>query len=522
MFRTPELAEHTFGMEFDLGGQRAVVQRSGRAPSKFVVSGKTEHSPESPQKQDSRTGDSVISNESLEDRAGAVDVHPGRRRRGRRPQVRADLSLAFLLLRSAPVGRWVCRTTQQSSKQQPWDQQVAISFLLGLDWTIPQAWQTVREREKVIDTLRKVASQGALGELIGTAADLRTQLTVAEQRCKQLRERVAPVPCSCPSTRITSREASDLTRQLNDLANDNALDRQLLAELERAVHAEAPPPVADLEHLYEEVGIALPGVAVRRFDEVRQFHESVVANRRSYLAEEIDDTRRRIAVREQQKDQKDGRRAEVMNVLHTHGALEQYSLLSGRSQPTGSGDGIASPALRDRRADGERQDRVGDRTRQAAHPPAPRLPRTGGAAQGGDPGLRGDFQFAVREAGQPHDQPEPNGPKFEVKIHAAKSKGISNMQIFCFDMMLTLLCAERNIGPGSLVHDSHLFDGVDERQVAKALEIGGQTTTRLGWQYIVTLNSDALPATFENHAGVVQPNLTDATEDGGLFGLRFG
>ena len=42
--------------------------------------------------------------------------------------------------------------------------------------------------------------------------------------------------------------------------------------------------------------------------------------------------------------------------------------------------------------------------------------------------------------------PESNGPKFDVNIHAAKSKGISNMQIFCFDWMIARLCAERGIG----------------------------------------------------------------------------
>ena len=53
------------------------------------------------------------------------------------------------------------------------------------------------------------------------------------------------------------------------------------------------------------------------------------------------------------------------------------------------------------------------------------------------------------------------------------------MQIFCFDMMLMKLCAERGIGPGFLIHDSHLFDGVNERQVAKDIQIGANPDFRL-------------------------------------------
>ena len=119
-----------------------------------------------------------------------------------------------------------------------------------------------------------------------------------------------------------------------------------------------------------------------------------------------------------------------------------------------------------------------------------------------------------------------NGPTYEIKMEASRSKGISNMQVFCFDMMLMELGLRRGKSPGFLIHDSHLFDGVDERQVARALEIGAARADRLGFQYIVLLNEDAVPSRafhrsfdFARHVNPVQ--LTDATETGGLFGCRF-
>jgi len=87
-------------------------------------------------------------------------------------------------------------------------------------------------------------------------------------------------------------------------------------------------------------------------------------------------------------------------------------------------------------------------------------------------------------------------------------------------------CAERGIGPGFLFHDSHLFDGVDERRVVKALQLGERMANRLGFQYIVTMNEDAvpseLPGDFDLQQYTVPTRLTDATEDGGLFSIRFG
>jgi len=120
----------------------------------------------------------------------------------------------------------------------------------------------------------------------------------------------------------------------------------------------------------------------------------------------------------------------------------------------------------------------------------------------------------------------PNGPTVDVRIDAQCSKGITKMQIFCFDLMLADLATRRGLGPGFLVHDSHLFDGVDERQVAKALQLGADHAASVGYQYIVTMNYDALPRDgfrpgFNVDAFVIQTELTDATETGGLFGLRF-
>jgi uncharacterized protein YydD (DUF2326 family) len=119
----------------------------------------------------------------------------------------------------------------------------------------------------------------------------------------------------------------------------------------------------------------------------------------------------------------------------------------------------------------------------------------------------------------------PNGPVFQFPMQGSRSKGIKNMQIFCFDMMLMRLCAKRGIGPGFLIHDSHLFDGVDGRQVISALKIGADTANDLGFQYIVTMNEDDAfkeeTDGFDLGEYVLPVVLTDAKEDGGLFGFRF-
>ena len=79
--------------------------------------------------------------------------------------------------------------------------------------------------------------------------------------------------------------------------------------------------------------------------------------------------------------------------------------------------------------------------------------------------------------------------------------------------------------PGFLVHDSHLFDGVDVRQVRGAIMFGAKTAATHNGQYIITMNSDELSGSgVAGEAVVVNAILTVRLTDdetGGLFGFRF-
>ena len=126
------------------------------------------------------------------------------------------------------------------------------------------------------------------------------------------------------------------------------------------------------------------------------------------------------------------------------------------------------------------------------------------------------------ESGQLEFHATNNGPEFRIAIQGDRSRGINNMEIFCFDMMVQRMCKRQQMGTGFVVHDSHLFDGVDSRQTGRALILGARYAAQNSFQYIVTLNSDMcaeLPDNIREFA--IPTRLTDATDDGGLFGIRF-
>jgi uncharacterized protein YydD (DUF2326 family) len=498
-------------MTFDLGGQSVTIERSGKQKAKINVAG-----------PDFLKGKTHLSNSEWVELLGEkmFGLHALPDGDGRAPTFR---SLFAYFVRRQLSGAFNT-PEKQSTMQQTVDYQVALLFLLGLDWKIASDWQKVRDREKTLAELKKAAGAGAFGSIIGKASDLRTQVTVAEAALKEMQAHLADFRV-LPEYAQMEAAADALTRRINELSNGNVIDIAAIRDLTLAMASEAPPPLDKLERIYAEAGVILPGLAVKRYDEVRSFHESVVRNRRDYLAEELEAAKLRVEQREQEKQDLVSRRAEVMNVLKTHGALDQFSKL----QAAAARKEAEVEALRQRfeaaeQLEGTKNELEIERNRLTLR-------------------LRRDFveqkdrlseailafeetsKRLYESAGSMTVEETSNGPVFQFPMQGSRSKGIKNMQIFCFDMMLLRLCAKRGIGPGFLVHDSHLFDGVDGRQVVSALKVGAETANELGFQYIVTMNED--DAFKEQIEGfdlkdyVLPVVLTDAREDGGLFGFRF-
>jgi len=508
LFQAEALREHHFGMICDIGGMPTRVERSGATKGKVRITAPPNGKPE------------TITNPEWTRRLGkhwfGLNSSPERA-----PTLR---SLFAYFARRQNSGAFTT-PEKQATMQQTGDQQMALMYLLGLDWPIAVDWQQVRERERTLEELRKAAGAGAFGSIIGKAADLRTQLVLADGRLKALQTELATFKV-LDEYRSLEEEASQLTRNLNVLANQNTLDRTAIRDIETALAAEEAPPLSDLEQIYHAAGVELPpGLIRQRYDDVRAFHESVVRNRQSYLQSELTAAHTRIDVREQDKARLDNRRAEVMGILQSHGALDQFQ----RLQAEASTQAALVTTLRQRFEAAEKLEGTRNELDIERNLLALRLRRDFSEQSGRLADAIHAFEETSSQlyesAGSMLIEETQNGPQLKFPMQGSRSKGIKNMQIFCFDMMLMRLCHQRGIGPGFLVHDSHLFDGVDGRQVIRALRVGAQTANELGFQYLVTMNED--DAFKETEAGfdlgeyVLPVRLTDATEDGGLFGVRF-
>jgi uncharacterized protein YydD (DUF2326 family) len=522
IFRNPSLADFKFGLRLDLDGQTATAERSGSEPSRVLIDASdTAAWPVKPKVRDSDPPS--LSNEDWKELLGRFwfKLVPEEVSEGpHRPTLRSLLS--YFARRESAKG--FLEPVRQSEDQSKWDQQVALSFLIGLDWTVAQRLELVRRQEKALAELRRAAKEGAIGTLIPKASELQTQLVLATKEADRVRRTLESFDV-LPEYHELEREASRLTLKINGLVDENTLDVQLLETMESALREEAVPSEAAVEKVYAEAGLVLPDAVQKRLEEVRTFHRSVVSNRRGYLQSEISGARDRMLKRDQEKAIHDQRRGEIMRLLRSRGALDQFQQLQ-REQARLDAT-VESLKQRFRAAQQLESSKVDldIERRQIESRLRLNLQEQNARVEKAIQVFEEISESLYEDAGNLVLTPTPNGLEVEIKIQGQRSKGIQNMQIFCFDMMLMQLCADRGVGPGFVIHDSHLFDGVDERQVAGALAVGARKAEACGWQYIVTMNSDVMPPSFPGGFDItphlLPERLTDAREDGGLFGIRF-
>jgi uncharacterized protein YydD (DUF2326 family) len=528
LFRTKALIEQTFTGTFLIGGKTFTMLRGGSEPAKiFLLDGATD-SEALPAKLDKESGRTYISNANWRVflgqsmfripmiAAGSAFDEPGS------PSFRAMFSY-FARRRN---GGGFLQPEQHAKQQQRGDWQVTLSYLLGLDWEIPLEFQKVRGRERTLEELKKATQGQVLGQIVGTVAELRPQVTVAETKAIRLRDQLANFEV-LESYRDLSQRAARAKTDMQVLGRTAVGLEETLQHLEQALAVEVPPERSDLQQMYEAAGIELPEMALRRFEEVNRFYSSVVENRRTHLQQEITETRRQINEGEKRMGALDVERRDILTTLAGRGALDDFIRLQTELAMLEA----SAASLRERFKTAEILE--GEST-QLEIDRGNLKRRLQEDHQQRKPVLDEAILIIAEAIGELYDdrsgrfvvEATENGPEFRISIEGDRGGGISNMEIFCLDLTLFKLVTKRLGGPGFLIHDSHLFDGVDERQVARALLLGQRAALANNLQYFVTMNSDIfdrLPLAKEvDRAKVVlSTRLSDESETGGLFGFRF-
>lgn len=413
---------------------------------------------------------------------------------------------------------------QHFKKQQEWDMQISNAFLLGLDWEFSSKLQVLKDRKKLIDQIKIEAQSGILSNLIGSIGELEALMIRLDAQVKLEDEEMSSFNIHPQYSKI-ELEVNALTEKIHALSNEDVTDKNLLDHYTKSLADEIDANPNSVATMYNEAGLFFSENITKKIEDVLAFHKQVIINRKEFLKTEIDRLKQIINQRNDEKLSLSNRRSELMLILNSHGALEEYTKLQNLHQKT-VGDlhnikskieslkrfeqGKSSLAIDVEILFQEAKIELSERQKQKEKA----------------------ILFFNANSKNLYDAPgtlsidiEKTGFKFGVNIERSGSHGIGNMKIFCYDLMLAQLWSSKNPNPNVLFHDSILFADVDERQKAHAIELAAKEAERLGFQYICTLNSDSIPSSDFSKDFIISKYIrkifTDATENGGLLGIRF-
>ncbi|MEW6379078.1 MAG: ABC-three component system protein [bacterium] len=516
-----ELDDWTFTLDIDLAGKRYSVTRNTLA-NKVAIEGDCSDWPIKPE-LDKKHGKQIITNSNWKRVLGVLmfGLEPSYDDMKYAPTFRSLIS--YFIRHNGQSGAFL-NPFQHFKNQIEWDKQINNAFLLDLGWEYAARWQVLKDRIRVLDQIKQEAKSGVLANLVGTIGEIEALKIRLESQVRQEEEQLNSFKVH-PQYREIENRANELTYKIHELTNANIDEKRLLEHYEKSLQDEVEAKPESVTRVYQEAGLVLPDSIKQRLDEVLSFHKQVVANRKEFLINEIEQIRNAIAKREQQIQSLSDERAELMQILKKHGALEEYTQLQNNHQKTVAELKDVDIKLANLRKFEQGRSAVAVEQEILQQQVITDLNERKTQKERAILLFNSNSQALYQSPGILSIDISKTGFKFNVKIERSGSHGIGNMKIFCYDLMLAQLWSRKENSPGLLVHDSIIFADVDERQKALALEVAAKESERLGFQYICTMNSDNIPSKDFSPAfqfdKYVRLTLTDATEDGGLLGIRF-
>ncbi len=394
----------------------------------------------------------------------------------------------------------------------------------NLAWEDASEWQRLRDTKKHLDNLRSASKAGVFREIFGSPGELEAEKIRLEATINQNQKGLDTFNVH-PQYRELDQDASRLTLEIHALTNQRFQAERRLAYYNASLSEEQEPDAATVTQLYQEAGVALPGAVARRLEDVQKFHLQVVENRKAFLAQEIEALRRSIASIDDDMRGKLEARASLMMILKTHGPWEEYSQLQQRQSEAIGRLQVLREQIERIKAFEEGRSALRIEIEMLRTKARQDYTARSAQRQRAVQLFNANSEFLYEAPGNLVIDVTDAGYKFNVEIQRSGSGGVGNMKVFCYDLTLAELWSKKAHSPGFLVHDSTIFDGVDERQRANALILASQKADACGFQYICTINTDALPIeelgdTFPLQS-FVRLTLTDQTADGSLLGIRF-
>lgn len=388
------------------------------------------------------------------------------------------------------------------------------SFCVGLDWKLMSKYKEYGDEIKRLNenfsNLKSI--HGSKGQLVPEMNRLKKDLTKIKEDLDNYKVH--------ESYRQIEKSADILSKEIQELVEKTIFLNKKIDIYEESIKEENIDDI-NVEEIYNEINFYFPENVKKTLRESKEFHKNIIFNRTNFLKTEIQSIKNDLSLINQEIEIKSDKKAGYMDILNNFGALNEYNNMQKYYTEQKSEYELIVNIIKQFDEITNKKNKLKVKLLE----------------------LESRFQINYDEninhlnslidifsdnSSYLYDVPgdliiecSEKGFEYNVDIPRINSTGKTKMIVLCYDLMLL----ENFVGYNYidfLIHDSNIFDGVDSRQYASALNLIHEKTTKFDMQYICMLNSDSIPDNLNfNIEDHVVLELNDNSIEGTLLGFEF-
>jgi uncharacterized protein YydD (DUF2326 family) len=362
---------------------------------------------------------------------------------------------------------------------------VRIAYLLGMHWTsiynlanLKKSFDSVKLKKDFLrdQGFKKVKAEGEKFKL--------------EKKIELAKQELSSFKVNQNYKNIEIR-ADQITRELHRLSKENIYLEQQISSYEEMLKKEKYELNVDIVDLYESTLKVLSKDSLKTINDVNKFHHDIVENRKSFLEKDILEFKDKINNNKLIIDDFIEKRASLLKVLESEGALEEFnylrSLLDDSIKSLNKINDDLELYLDSESKYSELKDKESNEIKYF------------NKCYEEESSLRKDSLLLFSEfttflyddlGGNLYIEKKEISNTYDISedVPRSDSGGIGKMVVFCFDLMLAVILAKRGKSR-ILIHDSTIFEGVDSRQQEQAINLARDCAKKYNFQYLCTLNT---------------------------------
>lgn len=370
-------------------------------------------------------------------------------------------------------------------------------YLLGLDVGLIEAKKENRKKEEALKKTKMTLEKDSIvKQYFKNNDDTDLQMLEIKDKIVEYEKTIAEYRIAENYNEL-EEEAVQLQTKRRELENKRVLLQKRLHSIKKGLKLSPNLTLAEVSKMYDEANVVFPSSVIKQLEEVTTFHDKLISVRKNRLLQQKKETSEKIEIITESIISKGHQYDEILRILDTHGALDEYNTVIQRKgelerqyQKLSEYREMLLEIELELSKIKENFEKENTDTLQYIHDNQNLIDNITGTFRGLAKQFYNDKPSGIDIKRNNGD----NQKRFniEAKIVGDSSDGINEVTIFCFDLTLLLLS---NTEVRMLFHDSRLLANMDPRQRLAILEV---LDNEIGYsvdsefQYILSLNQDMI------------------------------